>query len=262
MAYLGNEGIPNAPDRPNFYLIGKKSWLPIAVIGNVRNVISSPGQCIDLTLLYYFTLSNARQFYLSKGECLGSNQWVNPLSGNVSWRYFIILLCLMPDSFTRQRESACQWAQWVNPLSGNVSWHYFIILLCLMPDSFTRQRESAWAQWVNPLSGNVSWHYFIILLCLMPDSFTRQRESPWAQWVNPLSGNVSWHYFIILLKLFTVVPIEVFLKYWFNTLPRADQISFDQVPRNIHTLPSIIVNFLLNSLNAPITFVVCATNQS
>ena len=38
--------------------------------------------------------------------------------------------------------------------------------------------------------------------------------------------------------------------------------SFDEVPRNIHTLPSIIVNFLLNSLNAPITFVVCATNQS
>jgi hypothetical protein len=38
--------------------------------------------------------------------------------------------------------------------------------------------------------------------------------------------------------------------------------SFDQVPRNIHTLPSIIVNFLLNSLNVPITFVVCATNQS
>ena len=37
--------------------------------------------------------------------------------------------------------------------------------------------------------------------------------------------------------------------------------SFHQVPRNIHTLPSIIVNFLLNSLNAPITFVVCATNQ-
>jgi hypothetical protein len=38
--------------------------------------------------------------------------------------------------------------------------------------------------------------------------------------------------------------------------------SFDQVPRNIHTLPSIIVNVLLNSLNAPITFVVCATSQS
>jgi hypothetical protein len=32
--------------------------------------------------------------------------------------------------------------------------------------------------------------------------------------------------------------------------------------RDIHTLPSVIVNFLLNSLNAPITFVVCATNQS
>ena len=38
--------------------------------------------------------------------------------------------------------------------------------------------------------------------------------------------------------------------------------SFDQVPQNIHTLPSIIVNFLLNSLNAPMTFIVCATNQS
>ena len=37
--------------------------------------------------------------------------------------------------------------------------------------------------------------------------------------------------------------------------------SFHQVPRNIHTLPSIIVNFLLNSLNAPITFVVCMCNK-
>jgi hypothetical protein len=48
----------------------------------------------------------------------------------------------------------------VNPLSGNVP--YFIILLCLMPDNFTRQGESAATQWVNqtlpmhpvhPLSG-------------------------------------------------------------------------------------------------------------
>jgi hypothetical protein len=32
----------NAHDRPDFYLIGKKSSLPIGMIGNVGNVISSP----------------------------------------------------------------------------------------------------------------------------------------------------------------------------------------------------------------------------
>jgi hypothetical protein len=37
----------------------------------------------------------------------------------------------------------------VNPLSGNVP--YFIILLCLMPDNFTRQGESAVTQWDNGL---------------------------------------------------------------------------------------------------------------
>jgi hypothetical protein len=35
----------------------------------------------------------------------------------------------------------------INPLSGNV--RYFIILLCLMPDDFTRQGESAATEWVN-----------------------------------------------------------------------------------------------------------------
>jgi hypothetical protein len=38
----------------------------------------------------------------------------------------------------------------INPLSGNASWcAFFIILLCLMPDDFTRQVESAATQWVN-----------------------------------------------------------------------------------------------------------------
>jgi hypothetical protein len=60
---------------------------------------------------------------------------------------------------------------------------------------------------------------------------------------------------ISCLMLVTVVPIDS-IHYLGLTN------SFDQVPRDIHTLPSIIVNFLLNSLNAPITFVVCATNQS
>ena len=66
---------------------------------------------------------------------------------------------------------------------------HFIILLCLMPDDFTRQVESAATQWVNlpmhlvnALSGNVP--YFIILLCLTPEDFTRQRGSAATQWVN------------------------------------------------------------------------------
>jgi hypothetical protein len=38
----------------------------------------------------------------------------------------------------------------INPLSGNAPWcTFFIILLCLMPDDFTRQVESAATQWVN-----------------------------------------------------------------------------------------------------------------
>jgi hypothetical protein len=35
----------------------------------------------------------------------------------------------------------------INPLSGNAP--YFIILLCLTPGGFTRQRESAATQWIN-----------------------------------------------------------------------------------------------------------------
>jgi hypothetical protein len=35
----------------------------------------------------------------------------------------------------------------INPLSGNAP--YFVILLCLMPDDFTRQGENAATQWVN-----------------------------------------------------------------------------------------------------------------
>jgi hypothetical protein len=32
---------------------------------------------------------------------------------------------------------------------------YFIILLCLMPDNFPRQEESATTQWVNGWTENV-----------------------------------------------------------------------------------------------------------
>jgi hypothetical protein len=66
------------------------------------------------------------------------------------------------------------------------------ILLCLMPDDFTRQVESAATQW-DPLCGNESWcallqhampEYFTLSVCLMPDDFTRQVESAATQWVN------------------------------------------------------------------------------
>ena len=42
----------NAPDRPNFYVIGKKSRLPIAVIGNVGNVISSLINTLELRCFF------------------------------------------------------------------------------------------------------------------------------------------------------------------------------------------------------------------
>jgi hypothetical protein len=59
---------------------------------------------------------------------------------------------------------------------------YFIILLCLMPDKFTCQGESAATQWVNPLSGNAPRCTLLYyLLCLMPDDFTRQEESAATQ---------------------------------------------------------------------------------
>jgi hypothetical protein len=55
---------------------------------------------------------------------------------------------------------------------------YYIILLCLIPDDFTRQGKSAATQCVNlpmhpvnNLSDNVP--YFINLLCPTPDNFTR-----------------------------------------------------------------------------------------
>ena len=72
---------------------------------------------------------------------------------------------------------------------------YFIILLCLMPDNFTCQGESAATQWVNlticpynpvtPLSGNLP--RCTLLLSLMPDDFTHQGESAATQWVNKCS---------------------------------------------------------------------------
>jgi hypothetical protein len=46
----------NAPDRQDFYLISKKSWLPISMIGNIENVISSPAEDWWLTTIYCTTV--------------------------------------------------------------------------------------------------------------------------------------------------------------------------------------------------------------
>jgi hypothetical protein len=59
----------------------------------------------------------------------------------------------------------------VNPFkSGNAS--HFIILLCLMPDDFTRQGESAATHWVNhsnpilifPLTDSIEYDVFFQLI--------------------------------------------------------------------------------------------------
>ena len=49
-----------------------------------------------------FTLSNARRFYSSKGDLLGVN-------GLKNLTLSLILLCLTPDDFTRQRETSWEW---------------------------------------------------------------------------------------------------------------------------------------------------------
>ena len=54
-------------------------------------------QCALMYLLYYFTLSNSRQFY-SSSEKAGT-QWVKAAS------HFVILLPLLPKNFTCQRQN-------------------------------------------------------------------------------------------------------------------------------------------------------------
>ena len=44
---------------------------------------------------------------------------------------------------------------------------YFVILLCLMPDAFTRQGESAATQWINTRSEFIELisMLYLLLLC-------------------------------------------------------------------------------------------------
>ena len=90
-----------------------------------------------------------------------------------------------------------------NPLSGNVP--YFIILLCLMPDNFTRQRESVATQWVKQSFGftviyHISQHCrsqdITGLQCtpLLPSALDADqntaKQTPWKGW-KPLSNESS-----------------------------------------------------------------------
>jgi hypothetical protein len=74
---------------------------------------------------------------------------------------------------------------------------YFSILLCLTPDDFTCQVESAATQWVNQLQTAhmrydlLTMHPTLVLflLCLItPDDFTRQVESAATQPGAKLEG--------------------------------------------------------------------------
>jgi hypothetical protein len=76
----------------------------------------------------------------------------------------------------------------LNPLSGNAP--YFSILLCLTPDNFTHQVESAATQWDNQVicsiisSQPIKLHctlmhqnfiiFIIFTVSIMPDDFTCQ----------------------------------------------------------------------------------------
>ena len=116
--------------------------------------------------------------------------------------YFIILLCLTPDTFTCQEESAA--TQWVR-LSAYAAMRpdapYFIILLCLTP---LRQTILLVRGRVLPLNGSdcllmrqcAQMHptllFYSVYNAITPDDFTCQGESAATQWVNQtvcLCGN-------------------------------------------------------------------------
>ena len=59
----------------------------------------------------YFTLSYARRFYSSKGDPLGVKglKKLSPLTLSLLRVTLYILLCLLPDDFTHQRETPWEW---------------------------------------------------------------------------------------------------------------------------------------------------------
>ena len=82
---------------------------------NLNQHVALRSQC---ALLYYFTLSKGRRFYLSRREPWHS--MVNP--------------------------TFCPWVQLTHQVALRPDVPYFTILLCLTPDDFTKQGESTGAQ--------------------------------------------------------------------------------------------------------------------
>ena len=60
---------------------------------------------------------------------------------------------------------------------------YFVSFLCLTPDDFTRQRESAATQWVNIVDERAKWsltmvvHFFTCWMISQPRIVSE--EEPW-----------------------------------------------------------------------------------
>jgi hypothetical protein len=88
-----------------------------------------------------------------------------------------------------------------------------------------------WLIWKPPLQLSCRWGIGIILstdkkiLILLVSSHFKQalRGTNYRQKIGSEIFDKKIGSEIFFRKYLTVVPIEVFLKYWFNTLPRADQ---------------------------------------
>jgi hypothetical protein len=83
----------NAPDRQDFYLISKKSWLPISMIGNIENVISSPEG-----LNFRLPRSKVTSRKFTKRKFASAVTFMLNCS-NVLWSYFLVLSAKRADLF-------------------------------------------------------------------------------------------------------------------------------------------------------------------
>jgi hypothetical protein len=106
------------------------------------------------------------------------------------------------------------------------------------------------------LNNFISYHTLVSLKAqchLLAIWFSRRQtlKSSWTTFSSfshlcKRSGDIVWHIMVIISRpnlhrifnsnnFITVVPIEVFLKYWFNTLPQADQFISSSSSRYSYT---------------------------
>jgi hypothetical protein len=143
----------NAPDRPNFYLNGKKSWLPISVIGNVGNVISSPVQMISdlleqlassllVSTIITINLFQTCQYLGTRSHRIGSLQEVD------------FLVCLYCMQCCRHVLSQCVYERHSPPWKYS-KWRAFI----LMTNHCESWRGSSCAESQNKDIQKCNFHY-------------------------------------------------------------------------------------------------------